>query len=373
MTGAAGHFAKTYAGYLETPEPFLFMSYLTILGHVISSKLTLDSELARNGRLYTILLGQSADARKSTSINKALDFFTEALPKGAINLVLGVGSAEGLARGFRSSPKVLFVQDELKALIQKMKIDASVLLPCINSLFEDKRYHSLTKQHTIRLDEAELVILAASTLDTYQHMFTGQFLDIGFVNRLFIVIGDSERKFPIPVRLPDAKRTELEWQLRQVIAFAEMLVDKGRCLLSFTPEANDIYNAWYFGHERSVFAKRLDTYGHRLSVLLAINGMVPEITAEIVRNVVKLLDYQVECRRYADPIDADTAIARVEESIRRALHNRGMSKRGLERRCHKSRVGSWAFNAALKNLLGAREIIYNPETKAYQVFEDEER
>ena len=41
MGGAAGKFARTYGTYLETPENFLFMNYLTLLGHVLSDKLTL--------------------------------------------------------------------------------------------------------------------------------------------------------------------------------------------------------------------------------------------------------------------------------------------------------------------------------------------
>lgn len=45
MTGAAGIFARTYSNYLETPECFLFMDYLTILGHVISAQITLESEI----------------------------------------------------------------------------------------------------------------------------------------------------------------------------------------------------------------------------------------------------------------------------------------------------------------------------------------
>jgi hypothetical protein len=161
MTGAAGLFARTYTNYLETPPCFLFMDYLTLLGHLISGRITLESEIRPQLRLYTVNLGESSDARKSTSIDKVDDFFGEALEIMSINRVLGVGSAEGLARAFGKNPRVILILDELKALVQKMRIDASVLLPCINTLFEKNSYHSYTKNHTIKIDDAELCLLAA--------------------------------------------------------------------------------------------------------------------------------------------------------------------------------------------------------------------
>ena len=171
--------------------------------------------------MYTVNLGESADTRKSTSVNKACGFFSETLDREAIHEVLGVGSAEGLAKAFKRNPRVLLVSDELNALVQKMRIDASVLSPCICTLFESNRFHSLTKKHEICIDDAELCMLAACTLDTYRGMFTSQFLDIGLLNRFFVVIGDSKRKFAIPQPIPEHEKETLRQDLRNVLSFVE--------------------------------------------------------------------------------------------------------------------------------------------------------
>jgi len=63
-----------------------------------------------------------------------------------------------------------------------------------------------------------------------------------------------------------------------------------------------------------------------------------------------LLTYQLAARKFADPIDADNAIARLEERIRRLLRNGLMLKRDLEKQAHKDRVGSSLWNMAIKNL-----------------------
>jgi hypothetical protein len=52
MGGAAGKFAQTYGEYLETPPAFLYISYLTLLGHLLSGKITLASELRPQPRLF---------------------------------------------------------------------------------------------------------------------------------------------------------------------------------------------------------------------------------------------------------------------------------------------------------------------------------
>jgi hypothetical protein len=350
MIGAAGLFAKSYAAYLETPEPFLFMNYLTLLGHILSNRVTLKSEIIPQPRLYTVNLGESADTRKTTSINKTAIFFLEVIDPGEINTIWGVGSAEGLAKAFNQNPRVILILDELKAIVQKMRIDASVLLPCVNTLFELNRYHSLVKTHDIKIDEAELCLLAASTLDTYRNMFTSQFLDIGFINRLFIVIGDGQRKFSIPQTMPDHEKESLRRDLREVLQFVGAISKAGRYAMPLDPQAQGIFDSWYFSLENSVFTKRLDTYGHRLMPLLAVNEIKASITPEIAEKTVALLNYQLAARKYADPIDADNAIARLEERIRRLLINGPMQKRDLEKQAHKDRVGSSLWNMAIRNL-----------------------
>lgn len=167
MSGVAGKFADLYGDYLEVPKHFLFLSFLTCLGSVLSGSLTLATELRPPTRLFVILLGESADDRKSTGIKKAVEFFLEALAE--FNVCYGVGSAEGLQERIKNISnegplRLLLVLDELKQLISKCKIEASVLLPCINTLFEGDHYESRTKNSEISIHNAHLCILAASTV-----------------------------------------------------------------------------------------------------------------------------------------------------------------------------------------------------------------
>jgi hypothetical protein len=365
MTGAAGRFAAVFSRYLESSKAFLFVAYLTFMGHLISDRVTIDAEISPQPRLFTILLGESADTRKSTAINKVNDFFNETIKPEDLNTICGVGSAEGLAKGLKKNKRAILIIDEMKSIIQKMKIDGSILLPCVNSLFESPRFHSLTKTHDIIIDNAELCLIGASTLDTYYNMFNSTFSDIGFINRLFIVIGSSERRFSIPITIPVSEKQLLKNDLREILDFVSSLKREGCYKLPIDGEAATIFHRWYMNLDQSIFAKRLDSYGHRLMILLAANSMSPRINPQIVEQVVALLDYQFAARRFADPIDADSIGAKVEERIRRLLANGPVSKRELERRCNKTRVGCTIWDHSIKNLRSSGEINYDPKRKIY--------
>ena len=137
ISGAAGEFANLYSQYLEVPRHFFFMSFLTCLGSLVADQLTLASELDPQPRLYTLLLGESGDDRKSTAISKTVNFFQET--SAGFPVCWGVGSAEGLQKKLERGKKLVLCLDEFKQFISKCKIDSSVLLPCVNTLFESPR------------------------------------------------------------------------------------------------------------------------------------------------------------------------------------------------------------------------------------------
>src|SRR5208283_4127871 len=94
MSGAAGDFAEVYSHHMEPPKHFFYMAYLTCLGNVLTKRLIINSEISPEPRYYIVIIGESADDRKSTAINKTTAFFEEAIPD--FSVCNGVGSAEGL-------------------------------------------------------------------------------------------------------------------------------------------------------------------------------------------------------------------------------------------------------------------------------------
>ncbi len=265
ISGIAGEFTELYSSYLEVPREFLFMGFITCLGTILCTTLSIDSEISQQPRLYTVFLGRSSDERKSTAILKVTGFFKQFYPD-RFDECWGIGSAEGLMRKMNENQGLLLCFDELKHFTSKAAIESSIMLPMINTLFESNRYESQIKKGGIDMRNAYLSILGASTIETYESIWTPQFISIGFNNRLFIVPGSSEKKFPIPQKIPNGKKMRIKNHLDRILRNKKW--QKG---LKLTKKANELYHDWYMTPKNSILSKRIDTYASRLMPLFAVN------------------------------------------------------------------------------------------------------
>ena len=360
MTGVAGKFASLYSSHLEAPIHFFYMSFLTCLGSVIADRATLALEITPQSRLYLLILGQSADDRKSTAIDKTVRFFQDTME--SFPTCWGVGSAEGLQRKLKKNPSTLLCLDEFKQFIGKCTIKSSILLPCVNSLFESNRYESWTQKREIVLENVYLSLLAASTIETYERTWERSFTDIGFNNRLFLVPGSGKKRFSMPSKVPDNEIYFLRKELQSILSHVGNGLE-----LEIAEDAKLLYHDWYMNMERSIHTKRLDTYALRLMVLLAVNDMKNAVDTETVSQAIALCDWQLEVRRIHDPIDADNNVAKMEEKIRRVLNKKSRTDRELKQYTNARQAGLWFFDTAKKNLQRSQELRWNKKERVWEI------
>ena len=203
-------------------------------------------------------------------------------------------------------------------------------------------------------------MLAATTIDTYKRIFNPAFLDIGFPNRIFLGPGTAKRRHSIPEKIPEHEADIMERNLIQVHRHVGEGVE-----LDVTPEAKKLYHDWYMGLEKSIHAKRLDTYSLRFMMLLAINDLKHEIDVDTVADAIALCDWQLEVRKLHDPIDAEGKTAQMEEAIRRVLNRGPLKDYELKQKTGANRAGLWVFESAKKNLQRSDEITWDKKTKQW--------
>ena len=91
--------------------------------------------------------------------------------------------------------------------------------------------------------------------------------------------------------------------------------------------------------------------------LVAVSDGKKEIDEDTVSKIIALCDWQLGVRRLYDPVDAENAVARMEEKIRRQLRAKGpLPQRALQQFTNAGRSGLWTFTTALANLRKAEEI-----------------
>lgn len=343
--GIAAEVARTYAETIEAPLAFLYMDALTFLGALVAAHVRLDSQLPEEPRLFTVKVGPSWSSRKSSSQDTIERFYGPIL-QDRLTMCYGTGSAEGLANRMKSGLPGLLVYDEFRSFVDKSSVQQSVLLPMVATLFSRTVYENATRASEIRLTDAHLSVVGACTTETFTTMFTPQFRNIGFLNRLFVVAGKRTtlKPLPEPVRFETMKHLQ-----GRVLAQVER-AEQSKPLLSFDPEARRGWEEWYRAQPESPYAARLDTYGLRLLMLYAVTTESWKITRSLVDAVLPLLDYELAVRRELDPVDAEGVVAKMERMILRHLSKGRMTTKRLQDLCNARYYGLWVYEQAMRNL-----------------------
>lgn len=384
--GICADIARMFASRLEAPLSFWYNVALTCLGAAVSGCVTITTELKPQPRLYTVLIGPSAAPRKSTALSMTANLFVDALDGlNALHVERGPGSAEGLADALQRQDgapvRCIIALDELKVLVQKGKIEHSILTPMLCSLYHQNDFSNTTKRSKIELDDAHISLIGACTEDTFATMWTPEFLSIGFINRLWLVPDRPVWDVPLPEVIPDAEKESLKARLRRLVetiyehstlrviaGTEERTLPKPQPLeLRFSEPAKALWEAWYVDRPRGIHADRLDVMGLRLMVLQEVSqGNLETVERGTVEQVIRLLEWQYRVRQAHDPVDAENKMARMEVSIRRQLAARGpLTERQLRQYTNASRMGLWIFNTALENLKRAGDVGYDSKAKRY--------
>jgi hypothetical protein len=356
ITGSLGDLALELSKGTEVSPEFVFVAALTYLGAMASGQLSVDVglESLKDTRLYSVLLGKSYSAKKSSALQRVKAFFGTVRSAHNVHVLHGAGSAEGLCREFTAHSRILLAYDELRAFVEKTSVQGATLLQMVASLFEQYYWDNSTKSRELSfsVQDARLSLVGCSTLETYEHIWTREAIAIGLPNRLFVVLAGEQEPVPWPSS-PDAIALQ---GIRQRV---QSQLSKLPISFPITDDAKKMWAAWYRSRDRSsVHTSRLDTIGFRLMPLFALTMDKTEVDIEVMELVLVMLRYEFDVRVESDPIDADNTIALLESKIRRQLSKKGpLTDRELRQAIKPERYGIWAWKCAVTNLRSAGEIL----------------
>lgn len=360
--GIAGEYTELYSSTMESPAPFFYFSFLTILGSLYSRLVELNLQISTQPRLYTVLIGPSSTARKSTAIKETMKFFDEGFP-GAVHSIWGVNSDIGLQDEINEDHRPLVLcYDELQNFLVKCRISGSSLLQTTTTLYDSNRIDSRKSNVKIHIPDGHLCIISACTDQTFENIWDTESISIGFPNRLWLVYGNSDKKEALPDPIPEHRKQIIWDKLDQLKNFIG-----GGMKINITNNAKVLYTEWYDALPRTLHTKRIETYAMKLMVLDALSRISSSVDKDDVKRILNICDWQINIRSIHDPIDAENKIARMEEKIRRYLNSSHLPINDLKRKVHYSRDGLWVFNQSLENLVSSKEVVYNAMTGVYRL------
>lgn len=306
--GLAYEFSRMLSDYMEAPPGSIAMSFMTLLGHIVSPYVRLRTSLDIQPRLYTVILGHSGTDHKSEAIKQAIKLFEEVYPmqyrgKGDaptvdLYIMRGMNSGEALIKELADNPNLLLFYDEFNGFIAKIKGEKSTLGANVSLLYSDDRCVYRVKDTKIELENAHLSFITACTEDLWAKSWFGQTIDMGLLNRFFLVCDHSDKMFSLPPEIPLYILDTLKEKLLKIM---KEYATKPSYTFELTKDARELWDAWYKqwlkkmkGDDNSL--RRLDNLGHRLMLLWAVNEGVHEISEDMINRILRLLKWEFQLR-----------------------------------------------------------------------------
>ena len=283
-------YVDCYSGTMEVPDEAFAGSAYTLLSSVIGWKSYLQwTDGAEPLTLYTALIGASATAHKTTSLNIAERIARDAnseyrrlagildeededklvtcvsgghMSQAKLLDILGPKDGDEAASWDRAGsvpPCHLLLWDELKDLLVNEK-GASFLgdtRQMLLRVYSGYQPGSQTRANFVRGGRCSMALMGTVTLDTWREQLGEEAVSSGLMGRLLAIpYGAPPRWVPIPSPVDRDKRDEL----------VNWLVQLGRVpsndwgAVTLSPEARDYWTHWYTDHKNQIARKeRIDS------------------------------------------------------------------------------------------------------------------
>jgi hypothetical protein len=393
---AVGEFAKLCAHDNNIPRKLYAEAFRCALGAVVGDRLSCPGVDGALPRSYTIIVAPKGKG-KGTAIRRAVEFFrqtwcglpgahgvatsvTAGLLSGARDFVWkprGIGahiasasSVPGMARLTKdldatiknkphmtwgnTLPRILSVHEEMKTFLSTLFIEGGVgsgMEGVVCQLWDDVSFHgTATGTRDAVYGEMMFSLLAGVTeTDWFNLLGRGDAVGGGLMSRFNIIGTEGEYENVAKMNPPDV--TQLQMTFLSRIARLE----DSHIKLTTTKDADAVISEWADNLPEG--SERMNIHVWRGALLLAWLRHEETITAKTAADAVRLGQYQVKSHEFYRTKSADTANARVQAKILRALEMKGpMSKRSLQRHTHADRDGTDLWNRALEGLLKDRTI-----------------
>jgi len=197
-SGPFGQWRDTVAPCTEAPHEFLYASFLVALGMMLGRNVWRSTPRPIYPNFYVLLLGQTGDSRKSTSL-----WFAEELLRHVgedVQIITGIVSTEGLIERLaqEEGTKGLGYVDELRSLMSVGKrMGTQDLLPKLNSLYYCPAHVSVDRvKNPTTAIRPFFSLIGATVQDYVDDLIGGLELNGGFLNRFLLVSGEEKPPNP---------------------------------------------------------------------------------------------------------------------------------------------------------------------------------
>lgn len=207
-----GTFLREYVQYCYTctdaPVVFHLFAGMSLLSAMSGQELTFRwAGLPRKTNIYTMLIGRSGQARKTTAVE-----LPESFLKGIYAEVIGIAPAsdEGLITALAERDDQILFYTEFGHFLTKSSAKSYMngLRSCFVELFDGGKVGRVraSRKNTVICENPRLNILAGTTLDWIEKHTDATDWSGGLMSRWCIVVANRERDLEVPMPSDDDKK-----------------------------------------------------------------------------------------------------------------------------------------------------------------------
>lgn len=248
-------------------------------------------------RIYALLVGSSARARKGTAEADIADVFDQAESDFTHRTRSGLSSGEGLAAAFANvddngpqDGRLLVIESEFARVLQVISRDGSTLSTTLRDLWDKGNTAILTKNDPIRVEGAHVCLIAHITSEELHAKLRGVEVSNGFANRFLIAEVRRSKRLPHGGQLTDVERSVLALDWHRAIEAGRTITGP----VTRDSESRAAWAQWYgelsddvHGLHGSLVA-RSEAHVTRLSLVFALLDGSPVITLQHHRAAVTI-------------------------------------------------------------------------------------
>jgi hypothetical protein len=343
--GLAGEIVRVFEPQTEADPLAVLVQLLTAFGAALGpGPHFMVGEKRHEPRLFTVIVGQSAKARKGDAwhIVRALFAETRLGPR----LLTSLSSGEGLIRQVRDDvtrrlpikgqpgryaeeivevgepdKRLLMTLTEMAEAFAVLRRDGNTLSAILRDAWDQGALVVATKLDAMRATGAYLAFIGHITVEELRHELTGLQAANGFANRFLWFAVRRGRVLPRPRPLPQGERLRLAGRLAEAITRARQIGE-----VDFTPEAElgwtRIYEQLSEGRDglAGALLSRGEAQTLRLALLYALLDGSAAIDREHLMAAVALWEYAERSVEYLFGGRAGDTLA---EKIAAALREQG--------------------------------------------------
>jgi hypothetical protein len=281
LHGLAGEIVRAVAAHSEADGSALLLTLLVWFGAAVGRAPHARVGGARHSaRLFVVIVGQTAKARKGTSLADLRPIFDIAEPGFDNRMLSGFGSGEKLIDEVRdchgedagaSDRRLLVTEPEFSRVLKVAQREASTLSPIIREAWDGSRLQVRSRTSTVSAVDHHVCVIGHITAEELRRALDTTEIANGFANRFLYACAQRSKRLPTGGALTDADYSQLGEQLGEAVRRARSIQRMTR-----SPEAERAWAEFYNAVDDDVpgvfgaITARAEAQVLRLSVVFAL-------------------------------------------------------------------------------------------------------